>query len=124
MLLDKLLEFSLFTDEDVDARIIVWLRTKEFDVFDTKENGLFGESGEYLLDLATSQNRIMILLDSDFWELIFYMKRQFLGLIFIRTVNSKITDQINILDELLKIKTEIESPFLIIVEWKKWRIKS
>lgn len=123
MLLDKLKEYSLFTDENVDIRITNWLRDKGFDVFDTKESGLFGSSDEFLLELAASQNRIMISLDSDFGELIYNKGKPFIGLIFIRAGNSKIIDQINILHELFKIEAYIESPFLIIVEWKNGGLK-
>ncbi|MFY7910732.1 MAG: DUF5615 family PIN-like protein [Emticicia sp.] len=46
----KLSECLFFTDENIDPKLVEFLREKGFDVYDTKENNLFGSSDAFLLE--------------------------------------------------------------------------
>jgi predicted nuclease of predicted toxin-antitoxin system len=112
----KLSDFLFFTDENIDPLLVYFLRNSNFDVFDVKENELFGASDEFLLDLATKSNRVIITLDSDFGTLIHKDNKDFVGVIFLKPGHFDFSYHLQTFQALLNANLEIESPFMIIAE--------
>jgi predicted nuclease of predicted toxin-antitoxin system len=119
----KLIDFSFFTDENIDPLLVKFLREKGFDVFDAKENELFGSSDAFLLDLAKKDNRVFITLDSDFGTLVHKDKLSFIGLIFLRPGHFDSSYHIKTLQVILNLNPDVEIPYMIIAEWANTGIK-
>ncbi len=119
----KLSDFLFFTDENIDPFLVAFLREKGFDVFDTKENNLFGSKDAFLLDLATKSDRIFITLDSDFGTLVHKDKSNFLGIIFLKPGHFDSSYHIQTFQTLLNVNPDLEIPFMIIAEWGNTGIK-
>lgn len=71
----KLSDYTFLTDENIDPELVSFLRENGFNVFDVKENQLFGSSDETLLELAFKNNKVIVTRDSDFGTLA-YKKRK------------------------------------------------
>ncbi len=119
----KLSSFSLFTDENIDPFLVVFLREKGFDVFDVKENNLNGSSDAFLLELATKKNRIFVTLDSDFGTLVHKDKSSFLGVVFLKPGHFDSKIHIQTFQAILDANPHLEIPFMIIAEWTTTGIK-
>ena len=119
----KLSNFLFFTDENIDPFLVTFLREKGFDVFDTKENNLFGAKDAFLLDLATKSSRVFITLDSDFGTLVHKDKSIFLGIIFLKPGHFDSFYHIQTFQTLLNVNPDLEVPFMIIAEWVNTGIK-
>jgi predicted nuclease of predicted toxin-antitoxin system len=119
----KLSNCLFFTDENIDLFLVTFLREKGFDVFDNKENNLFGSMDAFLLDLATKSNRIFITLDSDFGTLVHKDKSIFLGIIFLKPSHFDSSFHIQIFQTLFNVNPDLEVPFMIIAEWGNTGIK-
>lgn len=52
--------FRLLTDENIDHEVVEYLRVLGFDVFDIKDNGLFGMSDDEFLALSVSQQSVVV----------------------------------------------------------------
>jgi predicted nuclease of predicted toxin-antitoxin system len=77
----KLSDFGLLTDENVHAAVVAELRAMGFDVYDVRENGLFGWEDSALLQLAQSQGRAVVTHDSDFGTLTVARLEPFVGIV-------------------------------------------
>lgn len=119
----KLSDCLFFTDENIDPFLVAFLRDKGFDVFDTKENNLFGSNDASLLELATKNNRIFITLDSDFGTLVHKDKSNFLGIIFLKPGHFDSSYHIQTFQAIANVNPDLEIPFMIIAEWVKTGIK-
>ena len=64
-------EFRFLTDENIDAELVMILRSAGFDVFDIKEERLFRLSDAAIIEQSYLQQRVIISQDSDFGTLIF-----------------------------------------------------
>ena len=62
-------DYQILTDENINPKIVQFLRTKGYNVFDVVEERLNGNDDAFLLALATQQNRIVVTHDSDFSQL-------------------------------------------------------
>lgn len=119
----KLSECLFFTDENIDPQLVVFLRENGFDVYDVKENNLYGSSDAFLLELATKNNRVFITLDSDFGTLVHKNKSNFLGIIFLKPGHFDSFYHIQTLQSILNVNPALEVPFMIIAEWGNTGIK-
>ena len=119
----ELTDFSFFTDENIHPSLVDLLRTKGFDVFDTKENNLFGATDAHLLKLATDTNRVIITLDSDFGTMVYKGKAKFIGIIFLKQGHFDSSHHIQTIQALLDVKPNLEKPFMVIAEWANTGIK-
>ena len=119
----KLSECLFFTDENIDPQLVVFLRENGFDVYDVKENNLYGSSDAVLLELATKNNRVFITLDSDFGTLVHKNKSNFLGIIFLKPGHFDSFYHIQTLQSILNVNPALEVPFMIIAEWGNTGIK-
>jgi len=119
----KLSECLFFTDENIDPQLVVFLRENGFDVYDVKENNLYGSSDAFLLELATKNNRVFITLDSDFGTLVHKNKSNFLGIVFLKPGHFDSFYHIQTLQSILNVNPVLEVPFMIIAEWGNTGIK-
>jgi predicted nuclease of predicted toxin-antitoxin system len=119
----KLSECLFFTDENIDPQLVVFLRENGFDVYDVKENNLYGSSDAFLLELATKNNRVFITLDSDFGTLVHKNKSNFLGIVFLKPGHFDFFYHIQTLQSILNVNPALEVPFMIIAEWGNTGIK-
>jgi predicted nuclease of predicted toxin-antitoxin system len=121
--LKKLSDYTFLNDENVDPQLISFLREIGLDVFDVKENKLFGSSDETLLELAFKNNKVIITLDSDFGTLAYKKKKDFIGIIFLKPGHFTSSYHIDSLKAVLFANPSVENPFIITAEWSKTGIK-
>ena len=75
----SLTEFRFLTDENIDVEVLAFLREQGLDVFDIKEERLFGLYDKEILTFAFASNRVVISQDSNFWHIGLSRQRAFLG---------------------------------------------
>jgi predicted nuclease of predicted toxin-antitoxin system len=121
--LKKLTDYTFLTDENIDPQLVSFLREFGFDVFDVKENKLFGSSDETLLELAFKNNKVIVTLDSDFGTLAYKKKKDFIGIIFLKPGHFTSSFHIDSFKAILFANPEVEDPFIITAEWTKTGIK-
>ncbi len=109
----KFSDYLFFTGENIDPLLVLFLREKGLDIFDTKENNLFGTSDAFLLDLATKKNRLLITLDSDFGTLVHKDKSIFFGIIFLKPGHFDSVYHIQTFQTLLEVNPELQTPCMI-----------
>lgn len=80
---------------------------------DVREQGLSGSSETTLLQLATSQDRVVVTYDSDFGTLVIRGGQTVYGILFIRPADMKAYQVIEMLDSIATMETELEPPFII-----------
>lgn len=78
---------KFLADENISASLVKTLRASGFDVKDIKEQKLFGISDRRVLDLAKSENRIILTHDKDFLNLTKQVPFGHTGIIILRFVN-------------------------------------
>jgi len=118
----NLKEFSLLTDENIDAKIVEYLRKIGFDVFDIREQNLNGISDKEILQIAHQQNRIIVTQDSDFGTLIFTELIDFKGITYLRPGHFQSSFHIQTIDSIIKEDIEVNPPFIIVAEQKEINI--
>ena len=55
----KLNKLKLLTDENIQPELVAFLRKKQFDVFDIKEQNFNGSSDNFILNIANSFKTII-----------------------------------------------------------------
>ncbi len=116
-------EFQFLTDENIDKELLDFLRSEGFDVFDIKEEGLFGKTDREILELAFKQQRVVISQDSDFGTLIFRDEVPFWGVIYLRPGHHSPQVHIQAFRALLSANLEFSHPFILVVENEKGFVK-
>lgn len=109
-------EFHLLTDENIDVEVLSYLREQGFDVFDIKEELLFGLSDKEILNFAYASNRVVISQDSDFGTLVYRDKEPFIGIIYLRPGHEKQEVHVQTVKYLLSNNPKVEAPFVIVAE--------
>ncbi|MGO9111177.1 MAG: DUF5615 family PIN-like protein [Thermoguttaceae bacterium] len=112
----KLSGLGLLTDENIHAEVVAGLRAMGFDVYDVRENGLFGWDDSALLQLAYSQGRAVVTHDSDFGTLTVARLEPFLGIIYLRP--GHIDPQFTIESVRLIVAQDLElvPPFIVVAK--------
>lgn len=110
----RIIDFGLLTDENIDAQIVVFLRSQNFDVRDVKEDGLVGSEDTGLLRLAVTENRVVVTHDSDFGTLALAAGEPYVGLIYLRPGHFKPDFTVGTLRTLLKQNPEVMPPFIVV----------
>jgi predicted nuclease of predicted toxin-antitoxin system len=119
----ELKDFKFITDENIQTKVIDYLITFGLDIFDIKQMGLQGTPDHDILDLAVIENRIIITQDADFGTDFFRSGFRATGIIYIRPGHVNSSDVIKILEVVLSEKIEIETPFIIVAELIKNKVK-
>jgi predicted nuclease of predicted toxin-antitoxin system len=119
----ELTEFKWITDENIQTKVIDYLSMLGLDIFDIKQMGLQGTPDHEILDLAVRETRIILTQDSDFGTDFFVSGLRATGIIYIRPGHVNSNEVIKILEALLKEKIAIETPFIIVAELVKNKVK-
>jgi predicted nuclease of predicted toxin-antitoxin system len=80
----KLRAFPLLADENLHGEVVAWLRQQGFDVLTVHEANLAGADDQAVLQLAFSQQRVVVTQDSDFGALAVVGQEPFLGIVYLR----------------------------------------
>ncbi len=114
---------KFLTDENIDTEVFQFLKSEGLDVLDIKNEGLFGMKDKEILDLAFSQNRIIISQDSDFGTLVFRDNIKIAGIIYLRPGHTSAEIHIATMRNLLRADLSISLPFILVAENKDDIIK-
>ena len=109
-------ELKLLTDENIDVEVLHYLRNEGFDVFDIKEERLFGLLDRDILSVAYQNNRVVISQDSDFGTLIYRDNLPFYGIIYLRPGHQDPTTHIQTFKDILKANIVYSVPFMLVAE--------
>ena len=105
---------NLLADEGVDKPIEIALREAGFNVAYILENHQ-GAGDELILQMANSQNRILLTQDKDFGELVFRLKQSHTGIVLIRLEGYTPVIKAQIVkDVLLAHQNELKAAFTVI----------
>jgi|ERR1051325_700119 predicted nuclease of predicted toxin-antitoxin system len=109
-------------DRCAGTTIANWLRSQGHDVVESRERG--PDPGDrVLLGWAAQESRILITIDTDFGQLVFFEGQSHSGLIRLPDVSSR--DRVAIIKVLLtRFQKELESHAIITVRGGKIRISS
>ena len=109
---DKIPE--ILADENVDSRIIRYLRNNQFSVISISES-CPGISDREVIDLAQNNAAILLTEDSDFGELVFSYKYRNVGIIYLRYVTGNLPQILeNLVQSINKYKSSLYSKFTVI----------
>ena len=109
-------DLRFLTDENIDVEVVEFLRERELDVFDIKENRLFQMSDEDILRLSYQQNRVVVSQDSDFGTLIFRDEAFFYGVIYLRPGHAFPYIHVQTLRHIFTSNPTVHIPFIIVGE--------
>jgi predicted nuclease of predicted toxin-antitoxin system len=112
----KIRDFGLLTDENLDPAVVLWLRQAGFDVFDVCEQGLQGSSDLALLQLAVTQNRLIVTHDSDFGTLAILQGEPVVGLLYLRPGHIDPQFTVQSLQVVLAIDPDVKPPFVLVAK--------
>lgn len=116
------MQVNLLADENVDFRIIKFLRDRKFVVYSVLE-GYKSVSDSKIIEIAMNLNSVILTLDKDFGEWVFSHKQYSNGIILLRYTSK---DYLEISESLLKLlaNTDIDlSEKFIVLSTKKIRIR-
>lgn len=116
-------EVKVLADENISPKVVEFLRQKEIDVLDTKEQGWFGREDEELLNIAYRDQRFIFTHDSDFGTLAIHEGKKYYGIIYIRLKNLHPQNVIRVCNQLFQLKTELSPGTIIVVEEARLRIR-
>jgi len=102
--------YDLLTDENIHTEIVQHLRKIGFDVFDIKEENLFGISDREILQKSIAQNRVIgvFATQGDFGTLIFTENINFVGIIYLRPGHFRSSFHIQTIDTIIKENIEVD----------------
>jgi predicted nuclease of predicted toxin-antitoxin system len=109
-------DLKFLTDENIDNEVVIFIRNQGFDVFDIKEEQLWGMSDREILALSFQENRVIISQDSDFGTLIFRDQIDFYGIIYLRPGHEKIAFHIQTFQSILLANIDYSTPFILVAE--------
>ncbi len=112
----KLTDCAFLTDENIDAAVVAWLRERGHEVFDIKEEGLFGLMDEEILLRAFEQKQVIISQDSDFGTLVFRDGARFYGIVYLRPGHENPAVHLETLQLLFDQELDLTPPFIITAE--------
>lgn len=109
-------DLRFLTDENIDRELVEFLRAEGINVFDIKEESLFRLSDRSILEMALSQQRVVISQDSDFGALIFRDQVPFYGVVYLRPGHESPEVHIESMAVILDADLEIRPPFVLVAE--------
>lgn len=113
----------ILTDENVSTKIVKFLRSKSFDVLDTKEQNWFGKTDSFILNQSNTESRFVLTFDSDFGTLAIHSQKHFFGIIYLRLVRPTSSNAIELLEKLIALNPDVRPHQIIVVSDKKVRIR-
>ena len=109
-------EFRFLTDENIDTEVLLLLKALGFDVFDIKEQELWGMSDQAIIEKAFTEKRIIITQDSDFGTMIYRDQIAFYGLIYLRPGHNPQLHIQTLKTLFLSFPHEVIIPFVLVAE--------
>jgi predicted nuclease of predicted toxin-antitoxin system len=119
----RLSDLKLLTDENVSPRVVLFLRENSFDVLDVKESALNGASDNTLLDLALKEQRFMVTHDADFGTLAINNEMPCHGVLYLRLMNQRASNVVEILKTLLAMNPNISPGSLVVITETRIRVR-
>ena len=119
----KFCSLKILTDENVSPQVVSFLRQREIDVIDTKEENWHGKDDEYLLKKAFLDSRFILTHDSDFGTLAVKEGKSYFGIIYLRLKIQKASNVIGVIEKLLSLDVELCQGNLIVVDDARIRIR-
>src|SRR5882724_4240542 len=104
------------TDENIDPQIVVWLRQTGCNVKDIKEEKLSGLTDKVILDIATTESRVVLTHDSDFGKIVFTDYTLQTGIIFLRPGHINAQTHLTSLKAIFDSGPELIFPFILVAE--------
>jgi predicted nuclease of predicted toxin-antitoxin system len=108
--------FKFLTDENIDIEVVELLKNQGFDVFDIKEQALWGLSDSNIISMAFEEKRIIVTQDSDFGTMIYRDLVDFYGLIYLRPGHNPILHIQTLKTLFQSFPHEITIPFVLVAE--------
>lgn len=118
-----LASLPLLTDENIAEEVVHFLRQRNFEVLDVKENHWYGWEDAQILALAHQQQRIVITQDSDFGQLALAAQQPFTGIIYLKPGHIRPQFTIESIMFLLDHIVLVRPPFVIVVQHSPKGIK-
>jgi predicted nuclease of predicted toxin-antitoxin system len=112
----KPLQHPLLTDENIAPEVGSGLRARGLDVRSALDEGLLGMADVDVLRCAYAQQRVVVTHDPDFGRLAILAGEPFLGIVYVRPGHISSQYVLQALDVLRQSNTEVEPPFLIVVD--------
>ena len=109
-------DFKFLTDENIDKEVFLLLKSFGFDVFDIKEEALWGLSDKSILEKAFEEKRIVITQDSDFGTMIYRDQIDFYGLIYLRPGHNHLLHIQTLKTLFLSFSHEVIVPFVLVAD--------
>lgn len=109
-------------DEGVDLAIVTALRNAKFDVIYIAEE-LAGIMDQKVLELANSQNRVLITRDKDFGELVFKNKMLHSGIVLYRLHELSTEEKVKLVMQVINKFNESLMNAFTVIQSNKVRIK-
>ncbi len=119
----KLTSVKILADENISPRVVHYLRSKGYDVLDTKEKHWFGKDDAFLLAQSLNTKRFILTQDSDFGTMIINEGKDFYGIIYLRLKNPKTQNVFEVLDRLFLMDIEINPKNILVITEEKIRIR-
>jgi predicted nuclease of predicted toxin-antitoxin system len=118
----KIQDFAFLADENIHLDVVAFLRSEGHDVLYAGE-GLIGSSDTVLLQLALSQNRVVITHDKDFGAMVIARREPMIGVIFLRPghINPQFTRET--LEVLFHANLNVIPPFMVVTKRQENTIK-
>jgi predicted nuclease of predicted toxin-antitoxin system len=116
----NLRDFGLLTDENIDPKVVQYLRASGFDVLDAKELGLVGATDDIIVARAAANGRVVVTHDSDFGGRMVTQAvtspTGLVGIVYLRPGHTDSAFIIGALDVLLSQSIEVTPPFILVVQ--------
>lgn len=119
----KLRDFSLFTDQNLHADVVAFLRSEGFDVCDVNESGWAGETDTILFHRAANMGRAVVTHDSDFGRMAFQQADPFVGIVYLRPGHLLPVTTVDSLRQLLDSDPDVQPSFVIVVKRRNGGVK-
>ena len=110
------LEYPLLLDENIHPAVLEALRAGGRDVQSVFSKGAIGASDVEVLELATSEGRLVVTHDSDFGTLAVRAGRGLVGIVYLRPGHIRPPFVLEILDVLSGIEAEPTPPFIVVAD--------
>lgn len=114
---------KILTDENISPKIVKFLREKDFDVIDTKEQRWYGREDAFILRQSIAEKRFVLTYDSDFGTLIIHDQKKFFGIIYLRLAHTDNSNTIHVLSKLIEQNPLVHPHEIIVISEKKVRIR-
>lgn len=109
-------DFAWLADENIHPDVIAELRSQGIDVVYVRDSGLAGSDDVTLVQLAYSQNRVILTHDSDFGALSIARLEPIVGVVFLRPGHINPHFTIEMLQVLFRQDLQLTPPFIIVAK--------